>query len=130
MKKNNSTSFIVFAGIFVLCVFAFVTAYNLLPNNRESNSYYVKVEDEMSAKVEAIDIKGGTLNITTSGDAVEYCVKSTKTTPESNNLCWKKVENNTASLSIYRHKKYYVWIKDTYGSISSPMNINTKDGKE
>lgn len=130
MKKNNSTSFIVFAGIFVLCVFAFVTAYNLLPNNRESNSYYVKVEDEMSAKVEAIDIKGGTLNITTSGDAVEYCVKSTKTTPEPNNLCWKKVENNTASLSIYRHKKYYVWIKDTYGSISSPMSINTKDGKE
>ena len=122
MKKNNSTSFIVFAGIFVLCVFAFVAAYNLLPNNRESNSYY--------AKVEALDIKGGTLNITTSGDAVEYCVKSTKSTPELNNICWKKIENNTASLSIYRYKKYYVWIKDTNGSISSPMSINTKDNEE
>ena len=130
MKKNNSTSFIVFAGIFVLCVFAFVAAYNLLPNNRESNSYYVKVGDEMSAKVEALDIKGGTLNITTSGDAVEYCVKSTKSTPELNNICWKKIENNTASLSIYRNKKYYVWIKDTSGSISSPMSINTKDSEE
>ena len=130
MKKNNSTSFIVFAGIFALCVFTFVVAYNLLPNNRESNSYYVKVGDEMSAKVEALDIKGGTLNITTSGDAVEYCVKSTKSTPELNNICWKKIENNTASLSIYRYKKYYVWIKDTNGSISSPMSINTKGNEE
>ena len=130
MKKNNSTSFIVFAGVFVLCVFAVVITYNLMPNLKASNSYYVKVGDEMSAKVEALDIKGGTLNITTSGDAVEFCVKSTKTTPESNNLCWKKIENNTASLSIYRKKKYYVWIKDTNGSISSPMSINTKDSEE
>ena len=84
----------------------------------------------MSAKVEALDIKGGTLNITTSGDAVEYCVKLTKSTPELNNICWKKIENNTAALSIYRYKKYYVWIKDTNGSISSPMSINTKDNEE
>ena len=105
MKKNNSTSFIVFAGILVLCVFAFVAAYNLLPNNKESNSYYVKVGDEMSAKIEGLDITNGTLNITTSGDAVKYCVKSTKSTPETNNLCWKSIKNNTASISIYRHKK-------------------------
>lgn len=129
MKKNNSTSFIVFAGILVLCVFAFVAAYNLLPNNKESNSYYVKVGDEMSAKIEGLDITNGTLNITTSGDAVEYCVKSTKSTPETNNLCWKSIKNNTASISIYRHKKYYVWIKDTNGNISNPMSINTKDGE-
>lgn len=129
MKKNNSTSFIVFAGILVLCVFAFVAAYNLLPNNKESNSYYVKVGDEMSAKIEGLDITNGTLNITTSGDAVKYCVKSTKSTPETNNLCWKSIKNNTASISIYRHKKYYVWIKDTNGNISNPMSINTKDGE-
>ncbi len=130
MKKNNSTSFILITGIFVLCVFAFVITYNLLPNNRESDSYYVKVEDEMSAKVEALDIKGNTLNITTSGDATEYCVKSTKTTPESNNICWKKINNNTASISIYKYKKYYIWIKDTTGNISSPMSINTKNSEE
>ena len=75
----------------------------------------------------AIDIDNNKLNITTSGDAVEYCVKSTRTTPESNNICWKKIENNTASISIYKYKKYYVWIKDTSGNISSPMSINTKD---
>lgn len=128
MKKNNNnmTSFIIVAGVIVLVVFATVLAINLLPNY-ESNSYYVKVGDEMSAKVEALDIDNNKLNITTSGDAVEYCVKSTRTTPESNNLCWKKIENNTASISIYKYKKYYVWIKDTSGNISSPMSINTKD---
>lgn len=128
MKKNNNnmTSFIIVAGVIVLVVFATVLAINLLPNY-ESNSYYVKVGDEMSAKVEALDIDNNKLNITTSGDAVEYCVKSTRTTPESNNICWKKIENNTASISIYKYKKYYVWIKDTSGNISSPMSINTKD---
>lgn len=127
MKKNNNmTSFIIVAGVIVLVVFATVLAINLLPNY-ESNSYYVKVGDEMSAKVEALDIDNNKLNITTSGDAIEYCVKSTRTTPESNNICWKKIENNTASISIYKYKKYYVWIKDTSGNISSPMSINTKD---
>ena len=107
-------------------MFATVLAINLLPNY-ESNSYYVKVEDEMSAKIEALDIDNNKPNISTSGDAVEYCVKSTRTAPESNNICWKKIENNNASISIYKYKKYYVWIKDTSGNISSPMSINTKD---
>lgn len=127
MKSNNSTSFIVFTGVLVLCVFTVVAVINLLPRNNQSNSYYVKVGDEMSAKVEALDIENNRLNITTSGDAVEYCVKSTKSTPDSNNICWKKIENDTASISIYHNKKYYVWIKDTNGNISSPMSINTKD---
>lgn len=127
MKDNNSTSFIVLSGLIILCVFIMVAVINLLPRNNESNSYYVKVEDEMSAKVEALDIKNNRLNITTSGDTVEYCVKSTRSTPDSTSICWKKIENNTASISVYHNKKYYVWIKDTSGNISSPMSINTKD---
>ena len=128
MKKNNNnmTSFIIVTGILVVVVFTGVLAVNLL-QNYESNSYYVKVEDEMGAKIEALDIKGSKLNITTSGDAYEYCVKSTRSTPESGNICWKKITDNTASISIYKHKKYYVWIKDTNGNVSSPMSINTKD---
>ena len=124
MDNNNSTSFIVVAGIIILCVFAYVTAYNLLPNNKESNSYYVKVENEISAKVETISIDDGKVNITTSGNANEYCIKPTKSSPESNNLCWKKIENNKASMSVYRGKKYYVWIKDTKGIIRNSISIN------
>ena len=129
MKKNNNmTSFIIATGIIVLLVFTVVLGINILPNY-ESNSYYVKVGDEMSAKIEALDIKDNKLNITTSGDAIYYCVKSTRSTPESNNICWKKIENNTASISVYKYKKYYVWIKDTNNIISSPMSINIKDAK-
>ncbi len=127
MKKNNSIIFIVFSGIIILCIFSAIAVYNMLPNNKESNSYYVKVGDNMSAKIEALDIENNTLNITTSGDTLQYCVKSTRTTPENNNLCWKNIEDNIATISIYQSKKYYVWIKDISGNISSPMSINTKD---
>ncbi len=127
MKKNNNmTTFIIVSGILVLCVFAVVLAVNLLPNH-ESNSYYVKVEDNMGAKIEELYINNNKLIITTSGDAKEYCVKSTKSTPETNNICWKQIENNTASISIYKYKKYYVWIKDNSNNISTPMSINTKE---
>lgn len=124
MKKNNISTFIIVSGILVLIVFTFVLVLNLLPNH-ESNSYFVKVGDEMSAKIESLDISDNRLNITTSGDTKEYCVKSTKSTPDSNNICWKSINNNTASISIYKYKKYYVWIKDYSGNISSPMSINT-----
>lgn len=129
MKKNNNiTSFIIITGIIVLVIFTGVLTINLLPNY-ESNSYYVKVGEEMSAKIDSLDIKNNKLYITTLGDSKEYCAKSTRTTPDSNNLCWKEINNNTASISIYKNKKYYVWIKDTNGNISSPMSINTKDNK-
>ena len=129
MKKNNNiTSFIIITGIIVLVIFTGVLTINLLPNY-ESNSYYVKVGEEMSAKIDSLDIKNNKLYITTLGDSKEYCVTSTRTTPDSNNLCWKEINNNTASISIYKNKKYYVWIKDTNGNISSPMSINTKDNK-
>ena len=124
MKKNKGTTFIILTGVLVLCIFSAVAAYNLLPQAQESNSYYVKVGDEMSAKIEEMDIEGDTLKITTSGDALEYCVKTTKSTPESNNLCWKEIENDTATIAIYKNKKYYIWIKDESGNISSPMSIN------
>ena len=40
---------------------------------------------------------------------------------------WNKIINNKASIPIYEHKKYYVWIKDKNKEISSPLSINTKE---
>lgn len=128
MKNNSKTTFIIVAGIIVLVVFTTVLSINLLPNY-ESNSYFVKVGDEMSAKIEAVNIENGKLLITTSGDPIEYCVKSTRTTPTDNALCWKKVENNTASVSVFKYKKYYVWIKDEVGNISNYLIINSNGEK-
>ena len=39
----------------------------------------------------------------------------------------KNEKNNIASISIYRYKKYYAWIKDTNGNISSPVSVNSWD---
>ena len=75
----------------------------------------------------ALEIKNGKMTVITSGDAIEYCVKSTKSTPTDNALCWKKIENNKATISVYDYEKYYVWIKDTEGKVSSPMSVNTND---
>lgn len=128
MKNNLKTTFIIVAGIIILVVFATVLSVNLLPNY-ESNSYFVKVGDEMSAKIEAVNIENGKLVITTSGDPIEYCVKSTRTAPTDNALCWNKVENNTASISVFKNKKYYVWIKDEDGNISNYLTVNS-NGEE
>lgn len=126
MKENNELTFIITAGIFILVIFSSIIIYNIIPKNNENNSYYVKVNEEMSAKIEAIEINNNKLSIKTSGDAISYCIKSTKSTPTNNSICWKKINNSSASISIYNYKKYYVWIKDTKGQISSPMSINTK----
>ena len=130
MKNNKHTTFIIIAGALVLGVFIYVVAYNMIPKNRQSNSYYVKVGETMSAKIDAIKIEGNTLTISTLGDAKEYCVKTTKTTPGNNNLCWKAIENNTANIQIYNYKKYYIWIKDTSDNISSPMSIDANKEKD
>ena len=125
-NENNSSAFIIAAGIVILIVFSVVTVINLLPNY-ESNSYFVKVDKEMSAKIESINIEDGKLLITTSGDPIEYCVKSTRTEPIANALCWNKVEDNKASISVFQHKKYYIWIKDEEGNISNYLSVNSDD---
>ena len=127
MKNNNKTTFIIVSGILVLVVFTFVATINILPKITSSDSYFVKVEDDMSAKVEALEIKNGKMTVITSGDAIEYCVKSTKSTPTDNALCWKKIENNKATISVYNYEKYYIWIKNIEGKVSSPMSVNTND---
>lgn len=124
MKGSKQTSFIIIAGVVVLGVFAFVIAYNLLPGNKQSNSYYVKVGETMSAKIDSLNIEGNILTLTTLGDAKEFCVKSTRTTPDVNNICWKSIEANTATIKIYNYKQYYIWIKDASDNISSPMSID------
>ena len=127
MKNNNKTTFIIVSGILVLVVFTFVATINILPKITSSDSYFVKVEDDMSATVEALEIKNGKMTVITSGNAIEYCVKSTKSTPTDNALCWKKIENNKATISVYDYEKYYIWIKNIEGKVSSPMSVNTND---
>ena len=124
-KENNTITFIIVSGILTLIVFTYVLTFNII-NNNQSKSYYIKVEDEMSAKIESLNIIDNKLYIETSNDAVSCCVKTTKSTPTESNLCWKEINNNKAIVNIYHNKQYYVWIKDSNGNISNPMSINPK----
>lgn len=124
MKSNTNTSFIIIFGITILVVFTTILSINLLPNY-ESNSYFVKVDDKMNAKIETVKINDNKMIITTSGDPAEYCVKSTRTTPKLNALCWNKMDNNTSSIEIFKNKKYYIWIKDKLGNISNYFIVNS-----
>lgn len=124
--KKNSSNFINISGSIILIVFITIAILNITPRNNQSNSYYVKVNDEMSAKIEGLEINDGKLVLTTSGTCQKYCVKTTKSNPADNAICWKEITNNTAIIPIYEYKKYYVWIKDDNNNISIPMSINKK----
>lgn len=123
MESNGRTSFIVICGVFILVVFAYVATLNLLPDNLKSEAYYAKIDKDMIARIEDVSIKDGSLTISTSGESNYYCVKATKSTPMENSLCWSKIENNSATMSIFAGKKYYIWIKDSNNRISSPKSI-------
>lgn len=127
MKTNKVTVLVMIIGVLVLCVFTDIAILSIFPRDDKNNLYYFKIEDKMGAQIEAMDIDDDRLKITASGNAIQYCVKSTKSTPSSNAICWKSFNNNEATISIYHYKKYYVWIKDINGNISSPMSINTKN---
>ena len=122
-KSNNMTTFIVVAGALVLGVFIAVLGINLLPNH-ESSSYYAKVDEDINVGIENINFNDGILKFTTSGDAIEYCIKTTKTIPELNSICWKKLENNSGNESMYKGRRYYIWLKDSNNNISNRMYIN------
>lgn len=122
--NNNMTSFIITAGVVVLIIFTGVVYFNMIPG-KESASYYVSIQDDLSDKIKSFDITGNELNIITKIDNIEYCVKTTKSTPDDKNLCWNKIKDNKGTMKIMLHRTYYVWIKDEGGNISDYLTINS-----
>lgn len=124
MKNNkDSGAFLILAGILILSVFTYISAKSMLPNN-SSSSFFSKDNNELKANIDDIKIRNKKLVINTSDD-VYVCVKQTKTKPNKNSLCWKKVENNEIEISIYIGKIYYIWIMDNENNISNYIQYNT-----
>lgn len=116
--KNNTNAFIIVASLFVLAVFTSTIAKNLLPSS-SNNQYYAKPNEEMTAQIDTVSKENGKIIIKTKGNPIEYCLKTTKSTPSNNSICWNKIENNKATSSFFEYKKYYIWIKDEEGRVSS-----------
>lgn len=123
MKSNLKTSIIIVIAIFILTVFTSVISINLLPNN-ESESYYGKGDNKTNARIENLNIENNILTIKTI-NSIEFCVKTTRTTPTKDALCWNKIENNQATISVLNNKKYYIWVKDENENISNYLTINS-----
>ena len=123
MKKNNESSTLLIMGVIVLMAFCGIVAMNMLPESITSKAYYAKNDEEMNAKIENIAISDSKLSLITSGEASSYCIKTTKTNPNEQSICWKELTSNETSISVLSGKKYYVWIKDSNGRISSPQSI-------
>ena len=119
MNSTKTTSYILILGIIILGVFTYVTALNIFDNDASTNPLFSKTEKEVDATIENIQIVNNKLIITTKGEAKELCIKTTKTEPKVNSLCWTKVENNTLTTAIYSHKTYYIWLKDSNNNISN-----------
>lgn len=123
MKSNNGKSFLIIAGIIILCVFSYVAASNMV-RDTSGDSFYAKVN---GAKIEDIKISEGSLIVNTSGGANRVCVKTTKSIPNSNSICFKDVDENRATFSIYVGKIYYIWVMDNSGKISDYAEFNTNN---
>ncbi len=125
MKFNNqsSSNTIILGGI-IFGIFIYVLAINILPSNVKSDSYYSKVDEEMTAKIADITYKNKLLNIKTVGSPDYICIKTTRTNPKVTSPCWKKIENNNYSSSIYTYKEYYIWLMDSNKVISSPTKYS------
>jgi len=124
MKNNKELSYLIITGVFIITIFTSVILVNLY-NNNENDSYYGKADKEIDASIDDLFVKDTILKITTSGNPVKYCVKTTMSVPGKNNLCWKDIYNNEVSVEVYKNKKYYIWIKDINDNISKYKDINT-----
>lgn len=129
MKKNDSGTFLILAGVLILCVFTYVSCINLLPNH-SSNSFLSKDDDGLTASINDVNIRNSKIVINTTEDDVYICVKQTKSKPTKNSLCWKKVEDKTSEVSVYLGKTYYVWLMDKDGNISSYIKYNTNTNEK
>lgn len=124
-------------GTLIVVVFFFVLALNVLPNTStlsddsvipsDSTENNTAINKDNSAKIISLNIENDKLKIVFDNEVSEYCIKTTKTKPTMNNICFKKIQNNTVYTSIYKYKKYYIWTKDDNGNISNYISTESKN---
>lgn len=111
MKELNKKTILYILGTLIISIFTFISVSNLLHFQRESNNYYIKLNDKIEEKIEIIEVNNNKLIIKTNDDTISYCAKTTKSTPTLNSLCWKNPIKNEAVVNLFTYKQYYLWLK-------------------
>ena len=111
MKELNKKTTLYILGTLIISIFTFISVSNLLNFQKESNNYYIKLNDKIEEKIEIIEVNNNKLIIKTNDDKISYCDKTTKRTPTLNSICWKNVSNNEAVVNLFTYKQYYLWLK-------------------
>lgn len=93
-------------------------------NNMKANSIQLANDD-----LKNISYENGKIRIDVSNNIKEYCIKTTKSKPSKNNICFNRI-NNTAYVSVYENKKYYLWLIDNNGILSDYIELNSYDIKK
>lgn len=124
MNSMKTTSYILVLGTIILGIFTYIISLNIF-NSKASTTPLFSRTEEIEASIKKIEIINDRLVITTNNDAKEACIKTTKTKPKLNSLCWIKIENNQAIISTYIAKTYYIWLKDSNNNISDYIEYAT-----
>ena len=125
-------------GTLIVVVFFFVIILNILPDtSNTSNSLVISDDINTStnintneangAKIISLSMENDKLKIVLDDGVSEYCVKTTKTKPSVNSICFKRVDTNIVYTSIYKYKKYYIWTKDYNGKISNYTSVDSRN---
>lgn len=125
MNSSKNITFLILGGAFILGIFIYTSAINILPNN-SSSSYFSIDNIRPTATINNITFYDGNMMISTNENNVYICAKQTKTIPSVKSICWKKVIDNKVEIPVYEGKKYYIWLKDENNNISNYKEFNTK----
>ena len=125
-------------GTLIVVVFFFVLILNILPDtgNSSNNSVIsddintstnINTNETNGAKIISLSMENDKLKIVLDDGVSEYCIKTTKTKPTMNSICFKRVDTNIVYTSIYKYKKYYIWTKDYNGYISNYTSVDSRN---
>jgi len=83
---------IIFMSVFIFSVFTYASIINIFPN-KSSDSYLSTENSSINASIKTTNYRKGKLIVTITGEASKGCIKTTKTTPDSNSNCWVEIDN-------------------------------------
>ena len=125
---KTSSKIILIVGIVIIAIFGYISVINIFLQRDFSDMKFISGMDNNSARIENINFENGLLSIQTS-NAKYICVKSTRSNPSINSVCWNKIDNNLYSTNIYSYKIYYIWLLDQENNISEKTIFNLKNNK-